>query len=411
MTEPCDSTEVNAVAEMRAELAALRSEVAALRERADERLAHPEQPATLRAAIDRRSWMKAAAAAAVGGTALALGTSQPAAAASNMQIGSTANQDAARTLATHTGTDGDVSFLFVSRPTHVASFGESAAYAATLGGWAYQPDTPNGIYGYTAQTTGDANGVIGITNSAQGAGVLAINLNEAGVGLRAIANSSGWGVEATGKTGVSASGDEYGIQVDGGAAAIYIPPANPIAPPDRGTTQSPGAIDTHSSNLTLGTSHLWFCVDGGVGGGDWRKLAGPDTAGAFHAVDPFRAYDSRRAVPAPGRLAAGANRVVSIKDARNVATGAVIGANIVPARARAVTYNVTATGTLAAGFLAVAPGDAATSTTAAVNWSTSGQTIGNAGVVKLDASRQIKVFCGGATASTDFVIDITGYYL
>ena len=416
MTEPSDAHDRSELAELRTELAELRAELADLRSSRAEREERVDAPAAATTSmatspVDRRSWMKAAAAAAVGGTALALGASQPAAAASNMQIGSPANQDASRTSATHTGTDGAVSFLFTSRATHADSYGNGAAFPAALGGWTYQTDTPNGVYGFTNSSTGNANGVVGFSNSVEGAGVLARSGARAGVGLRAVGGTSGWGVEANGQTGVYASGTEYGVQAVGDNAAIYIPPVNEVAPPDRGVTQSPGALETHTSNLALGTSHLWFCVDGGVSGGDWRKLAGPDTAGSFHAIEPFRAYDSRRPAPAPGRLSAGDSRVVSVADARDDLTGALVTADAVPAGARAVTYNVTVTATVDGGFLAVTPGDATSSPTSAVNWSASGSTSANAGVVKLDGNRQIKVFCGGVTGSGDFIIDITGYYL
>ncbi len=404
-----DPTELDLV---RAELAALRAELTELRDRpVAERACDDAPPGDLtEAAVSRRRWMKGAAAAAVGGTAIALGSSQPAAAASNFQIGSSANQDPVRTSATHTGAGSDMGFLFTARATHDPSFGSSGTYPAALAGWSYSPGKPTGVYGYSSATTGNAHGVAGIGNSPQGAGVLAQNQNVAGVGLRARAGSSGWGVDASGNVGVNATGSEYGVQASGDGAAIYIPPVNTVAPPDRGVTQSPGAIDTHTTSLILGTSHLWFCVDGGVSGGDWRKVAGPDTAGAFHAVEPFRAYDSRRAQPSPGRLASGASRVVSIASSRDGATGAVIAANVVPNRARAVTYNVTVAASAGRGFLSVAPGDVASSSTSAVNWTAAGQNLANAGVVKLDGSRQIKVFCGGA-GSTDFIVDITGYYL
>lgn len=31
--------------------------------------------------------------------------------------------------------------------------------------------------------------------------------------------------------------------------------------------------------------------------------------------------------------------------------------------------------------------------------------------IKLDASRQIKVFCGDQTGATHFIVDVTGYYV
>ena len=62
-----------------------------------------------------------------------------------------------------------------------------------------------------------------------------------------------------------------------------------------------------------------------------------------------------------------------------------------------------------ARFLAVTPGDAATFKASTINWASSGLLLANAGIVKLDGNRQVKVFCGGG--STDFIIDITGFSL
>ena len=61
--------------------------------------------------------------------------------------------------------------------------------------------------------------------------------------------------------------------------------------------------------------------------------------------------------------------------------------------------------------LSIVPGDAAAFTTSSLNWSSSGQSIANGGVVKLAGDREIKVFCGDQTGSTHVIIDITGYYV
>ena len=65
--------------------------------------------------------------------------------------------------------------------------------------------------------------------------------------------------------------------------------------------------------------------------------------------------------------------------------------------------------TVALGFLSVNPGDAAAAGGSSINWFTSGLSLANGLVVKLDANRQIKVF-GGGGGSTDFIVDILGYY-
>lgn len=101
---------------------------------------------------------------------------------------------------------------------------------------------------------------------------------------------------------------------------------------------------------------------------------------------------------------------MSVADECNDTDGAVQTANLIPAGARAVAYNVTIDRTDSAGFLSINPGDVLSSGSSTINWSASNLILANAGIVRLDGLRQLKVFCGGV-GSTHFLIDITGYYL
>lgn len=396
---------------LRIEMASMASEIAALRAAVAAPPAADDTPAPvieIPEAITRRRWMKAAAAAAVGGTALALGGSERAAAANGdpISIGDTTNTATNRTVATHTGSPGSgVSFLF---RTQTSFNGSGAIYPAAIGGWTGSTVRPNGIYGFSEVSTGAAHGVVGYSSSPQGAGVFGRSGAAAGAGVTGEGGSSGTGVRGSAKTGVSATGTEYGLVASGTVGAIFIPPSNAVIPKDRTEVASPGAIDTERTDDVLGTSNLWFCVNGGAGG-EWRKLAGEDTAGSLHPITPTRVYDSRVAAPLPGKLPAGANRVISVANGRNLDTGAVTVTDLVPDGARAVAFNLTIAGTEAAGFLSINPGSVADFTSSTINWSSSEQVIANAGIVGIDASRQVKVFCGGA--ATHFLIDITGYYL
>jgi hypothetical protein len=132
---------------------------------------------------------------------------------------------------------------------------------------------------------------------------------------------------------------------------------------------------------------------------------------AFYPIDPARVYDSRLAAYAPnnGLMAPNTNRVISAKDGRNGA-GAVVAADVVPAGATAVAINVTVASPTGPNFLSVVPGDAMTYTASTVNWP-GGFDAANGATVKLDASRQLKVFCGDQAGSTHVIIDVTGYYL
>ena len=128
----------------------------------------------------------------------------------------------------------------------------------------------------------------------------------------------------------------------------------------------------------------------------------------FHPLTPFRAYDSRW-TGAGGPLLANTSRTVSVKDAHNTDTGAVTTADVVPASARAVGYNLTITGTAGFGFLAITPGDDVTFGASAINWSSTGQDLANGGNVGVNAAREVKVFAG-FTGSTQFIVDVNGYY-
>ena len=128
------------------------------------------------------------------------------------------------------------------------------------------------------------------------------------------------------------------------------------------------------------------------------------------AITPVRAYDSRlNMVPdANGVLSGGNNRTVSVANARDVTTGAVIGA-AVPATAIAIAYTLTVTDTTGQGFLSVNPGGVTAISASTINWFGAGQILANTGAVKLGPNRTLTVVAGGN--STHFLIDVVGYYI
>jgi hypothetical protein len=128
--------------------------------------------------------------------------------------------------------------------------------------------------------------------------------------------------------------------------------------------------------------------------------------GEFIPVTPSRIYDSRLEA---GALAKGATRTLSVANQIASAGGA---ANVVPAGARAVACNITVTSTVGPfGYLTVVPGGGSVAGPSTINWDREGATIANGFQVGLDANRQITVGCDGvAGVSTQFIIDVTGYY-
>ena len=141
------------------------------------------------------------------------------------------------------------------------------------------------------------------------------------------------------------------------------------------------------------------------------RLAATAAAGAYHAIEPQRAYDSRQPNYAVrGLLARNTSRVVSVADG-HTSNGTVSLADAVPAGATAVHINVTAAEQTGRNFLAVASGDATSTTTSIVNWDTGSTQIANAVTVPVNADREITVFCGDQAGSTHVIIDVFGYHL
>lgn len=259
------------------------------------------------------------------------------------------------------------------------------------------------IYGQTGGThAGGRTGVHGESSVEIGAGVVGTNTAPNGTGVIAThsiqADGSGIGLAAssTNGIGVVSSGPEADLKLEGSSIIKFA--GEGVGGTGRGVA---GELASD------GGGTLYFCYADGIG--NWRRVAGPSTAGSFNPITPYRAFDSRRAAPAPGVLAAGTERVVSVADSRDGTTGAVVLANAIPAEATAVTFNLTVVNTVSRGFLAVAEGDAASTTASTINWSAAGQVVANGSTVKLDTDRQIKVF-NSSGGSADFIIDITGYY-
>ena len=141
------------------------------------------------------------------------------------------------------------------------------------------------------------------------------------------------------------------------------------------------------------------------------KLAGTPTAGAYHAINPQRAYDSRQPnYTVKGQMAPKSSRVIGVADGHS-ANGTVTLADAVPVGATAVQINVTAANMTGPNFLSVTAGDVASTETSLLNWYDGDKQIANSIVVPVDAERKIKVFCGDQTGSTDVIIDVFGYYL
>ena len=120
---------------------------------------------------------------------------------------------------------------------------------------------------------------------------------------------------------------------------------------------------------------------------------------AFHAISPARAYDSRLH---DGPISGGQTRTISVA----TTTG---GALLVPPTVSAVVYNLTVADTVSTGFLGLFPFGTTWQGNSSINWFTPGEIVANGGIVALGGDRQVNVICGGG--STDFIVDVTGFFL
>ena len=166
--------------------------------------------------------------------------------------------------------------------------------------------------------------------------------------------------------------------------------------------------DVHSRGQMLkdNAGDIWVCVQNGVPG-SWRKVAGSASAGSLHVVDPTRVYDSRW--PGNQRLTSG-SRTVPVGAGRNLSTGAIEVAGLVPKGARAISFTITAAGTVGGGFLAATKVGAPSYKASCLNWAASGASVANTTLCNLDPVLDpgLIIWCEG---DTHVIIDVVGYYL
>jgi hypothetical protein len=121
---------------------------------------------------------------------------------------------------------------------------------------------------------------------------------------------------------------------------------------------------------------------------------------SFHTIASCRLLDTRLPPGAGGgpTLAAGAQRVVTVA-----------GRCGIPASARTIAANVTATGSTAAGWISVAANAAAPPATSTLNFR-AGQTRANNARVSLGPGGSLAVRSGMTAGAVDVVIDVSGYF-
>ncbi len=127
----------------------------------------------------------------------------------------------------------------------------------------------------------------------------------------------------------------------------------------------------------------------------------------FVPINPYRTFDSRDY--ANGYLLGGEEVWFDVITNTN-------GVQMIPSGAVAVTYNLAITASSSAGYLSLYPADVNWPGNASINWTSSGMTLSNGGTVAIgyyDGPGEVAVYCGPVVpgVGTDYVIDITGYYI
>lgn len=182
------------------------------------------------------------------------------------------------------------------------------------------------------------------------------------------------------------------------------------------TSAGPGLVQatmTFSSGLSLAAGHDWVAgiavtnVDSAVVGMIVQYTMPTLT---LAPITPVRVFDSRIS-RFGGPVVKGSPRTVNVKDAINPVSGVVTLTNAIPVGAKAVSYNLTVTNTVGSGNIDVVPGGTSTITGSSINWTGTGQTIANGGIITLGTGaneRQITLVLSGKSANA--IVDITGYY-
>ncbi len=289
---------------------------------------------------------------------------------------------------------GAATLLTNGRPAHAADGG-----AVTMG-QTNEFNTATNV-NYKGATTAASFNVQSGDETTGNNTILNNNFNSVGAALLGVASGNGnqgigiigWSKKAngTGVVGFTGGAGAYGGEFFGGLAEVRLRPGG-AAPITLTNTHQVGEMYEDADGT------LWLCTVAGSPG-TWREIAGPSAAGAFHAIEPRRVYDSR-----PGsKLAPGQDRTVSVADATDGTL------SVVPAGATAVALTVTVTETEGVGgFVAVRPGGTVYNGTSSINWFGPNQSLATTVITGLDGDRQITLSAGAQ--STQVVVDVTGYY-
>ncbi len=223
-----------------------------------------------------------------------------------------------------------------------------------------------------------------------------------------------------GKNGAFTAGQSFDLEVSGHggvpddatAVALTVTYTGPTAPgyitvwptaqpQPLASTTNPNGVGDIRSNLAMiplgaggkvsifsfAPTHVVIDVIG------WFSTAS-DNTGKFTVVTPARIADSRQASAPFGRIAAGGEATMDFS-------------TVVAGDAGAALYNLTATNTVAGGFLTAHPSGSAVPEASSVNWSAGGQSRAALTISSLAAAKKVGLF---AFSPADAVLDLSGWF-
>ncbi|MCU1452174.1 MAG: hypothetical protein JWN46_320 [Acidimicrobiales bacterium] len=261
-------------------------------------------------------------------------------------------------------------------------YGESGSFYGVEG----KSTTTAGVVGESQSSTG----VFGLANTT---GIGVSGQSDSGPGLFGVSFSGGpavKGVSFTGPGGVFVTNDGSQLQLGTVSSHVRTPPIADTTPHVAGEI----VCDTSGA--------LWFCATAGTPG-KWRKVAGPDTAGALHVLPtPIRVYDSRPGTsPATGPktpLAANVARTLDLT----------LNSSTVPHGATAAIVSLLLVNAVAGNgnFTIWANGGARPQANNMV-WGGNTGRFSSPATTALDSAGKCQVI---SSLQTDFVLDVVGYH-
>ena len=224
-----------------------------------------------------------------------------------------------------------------------------------------------------------------------------------------------------GKTGAFGAGQSYDLQVggqggipaDAAAVALTVTYTGPTAPgyltvwptgqpQPLASTTNPNGVGDIRSNLAMiplgdegKVSIFSFAPTDVVIDVVGYFSSGSGNTGKFTVITPARVADSRQTSAPFGRIPAGGEATMDFSTVRGSAS------------AGAALYNLTATNTVAGGYLTAHPSGTPVPLASSVNWSAGGQSRAALTVSSLAAAKKVGLF---ALTPADAVLDLSGWF-